>query len=85
MCESAANGDAGSGAAASGRGPETLAITWAGNPWDLVGLSFKNFLLTVITLGIYSFWGKTEVRKRIWSSVRIQGEPLNIGSHPLRP
>ena len=29
-----------------------------------------------MTLGIYGFWGRTEVRKRIWSSVRLAGEPL---------
>ena len=39
-------------------------------------LSVKNALLTIITLGIYSFWGKTLVRKHIWSSVVINGDPL---------
>ena len=57
-------------------GLEPWRIGWSGNPWDLVGLSFTNFFLTIVTLGIYSFWGKTEVRKRIWSSVRLQDEPL---------
>lgn len=42
----------------------------------LGGLSIKNFLLTIITLGIYSFWGKTNVRKHIWSCVHLSGEPL---------
>ena len=39
-------------------------------------LSIKNFLLTVITLGIYSFWAKTNVRRHLWSCVRIMDEPL---------
>ena len=61
----------------SGQGAgEPVHISWSGSPWDLIGLSFVNFFLTIITLGIYSFWGKTEVRRRIWSSVRLQGEPL---------
>ncbi len=30
-----------------------------------------------MTLGIYGFWARTEVRKRIWSGVRIEGEPLH--------
>lgn len=51
-------------------------ISWQGNPWDLVGLSFWNFFLRIVTLGIYKFWAVTEVRKRIWSSVRVLGEPL---------
>ena len=53
-----------------------LPVTWVGNPWSLTGLSFLNFALTIVTLGIYGFWGRTEVRKRIWSSVRLGGEPL---------
>jgi uncharacterized membrane protein YjgN (DUF898 family) len=42
----------------------------------LTGLSFLNVLLAVVTLGIYQFWGRTEVRRRIWSSVHIADEPL---------
>jgi uncharacterized membrane protein YjgN (DUF898 family) len=33
-------------------------------------------LLRIFTLGVYHFWGKTEVRQRIWSAVRLDGEPL---------
>ena len=45
-------------------------------PSGLVSLSFVNFFLRFITLGIYNFWGKTEVRKRIWSAVRLDNEPM---------
>lgn len=45
-------------------------------PAGLVALSFTNITLKFVTLGIYQFWGKTEVRKRIWSAIRIDGEPL---------
>ena len=55
---------------------EPVTFTWSGNPWALFGLSLLNFVLTVLTLGIYYFWAKTEVRRRIWSSVRISGELL---------
>src|SRR5258706_3707487 len=51
-------------------------LTWSGSPWSLVGLSLLNLILTILTLGIYSFWGKTEVRRRIWSSIRLNDEPL---------
>jgi uncharacterized membrane protein YjgN (DUF898 family) len=51
-------------------------ITWVDPPGSFVGLSLLNALLRVLTLGIYHFWGKTEVRQRIWSAVRIDGEPL---------
>jgi uncharacterized membrane protein YjgN (DUF898 family) len=51
-------------------------ITWVPPPSGFVGLSFLNTLLRILTLGVYHFWGKTEVRQRIWSAVRIDGEPL---------
>ncbi len=35
-----------------------------------------NFLLGIVTLTIYRFWAKTEVRKHIWSCVHINGQPL---------
>ena len=39
-------------------------------------LAIVNFLLNVITLSIYRFWAKTNVRKHIWSCVHINGQPL---------
>jgi uncharacterized membrane protein YjgN (DUF898 family) len=56
-------------------GAEPLKLTWRQQP-GLIGLSIFNFILRVLTLGIHHFWGKTEVRRRIWSSVRLNGEPL---------
>lgn len=55
---------------------EPIEISWQGSPWSLAGLGLFNFALTLITLGVYSFWGRTEVRKRLWNMVRINGEPL---------
>jgi uncharacterized membrane protein YjgN (DUF898 family) len=52
-------------------------ISWVHPPGGFLGLSILNGLLRVLTLGIYHFWGKTEVRQRIWSAVRIDGEPLD--------
>lgn len=54
---------------------EDMHLSWSPPP-GMVALSFKNFLYRIVTLGIYNFWGKTEVRKRIWSAIRINGEPL---------
>lgn len=43
-------------------------------PGKFVGLSFKNGLLNIVTLTLYRFWGKTEVRRRIWNGVTLNGE-----------
>jgi uncharacterized membrane protein YjgN (DUF898 family) len=39
-------------------------------------IALLNFGLTLITLSIYRFWAKTNVRRHIWSCVHINGEPL---------
>ncbi|MEZ5775770.1 MAG: YjgN family protein [Hyphomicrobiaceae bacterium] len=69
--------ESGAPATSTGSGAgEPVRITWHGSPWSLAGLGLLNMLLTIVTLGFYQFWGKTEVRRRIWQSVRINGEPL---------
>lgn len=55
---------------------ERLELTWR-HPKGMVGLSLINFVLRIVTLGVYNFWGKTEVRARLWSGVRINGEPIS--------
>ncbi|MEL7047459.1 MAG: DUF898 family protein [Pseudomonadota bacterium] len=46
------------------------------HPKGMWGLSLVNFLLRMVTFGVYDFWGRTEVRRRLWSSIRFMGEPL---------
>lgn len=55
--------------------PRAISLTWS-EPRGLVGLSLINFLLKVPTLTAYGFWGKTEVRRRIWYAIRVDGDPL---------
>ncbi len=56
--------------------PTTTPFTWHGSPWALTGACIVNALLMILTIGIYGFWGRTEIRRRTWSSVRFLGEPL---------
>ena len=42
----------------------------------LLRLTIINFLLGIVTLTIYRFWAKTNVRRHIWRCVHINGEPL---------
>lgn len=62
--------------AGAGNGADITPFSWEGNPWRLTGLCLLNAVLSLLTVGIYSFWGRTEVRRRMWSSVRFLGEPL---------
>ena len=39
-------------------------------------LAIVNFLLNLVTLTIYRFWAKTNVRRHIWSCIYINGQPL---------
>lgn len=55
--------------------PETLRFEYVPRP-GLFKLTLVNLLLNIITLTIYRFWAKTNVRKHIWSCVHINGEPL---------
>lgn len=61
---------------------ERLELSWR-QPKGLWNLSVVNFVLRLITLGIYHFWAKTEVRKRLWSAIRINGEPLTYTGRGL--
>ena len=54
---------------------ERMQLSWL-HPIGILGLSIYNFVLRILTLGIHHFWGKTEVRRRVWSSIRLNGEPL---------
>ena len=57
-------------------GEAPVRVTWAGNPWSLAGLCFLNLILTIITVGIYWFWSRSELRRYTWQMVRVNGEPL---------
>ncbi|THD85262.1 DUF898 family protein [Aliigemmobacter aestuarii] len=48
--------------------------TYAGKGGPLFRLALATNLLTVLTLGIYRFWGKTRIRRFIWSATRFQGD-----------
>ncbi len=55
---------------------EGLVFSFTGQVRSFLGLSLKNGLLNIVTLSLYRFWAKTETRRRIWSAIRINDEPL---------
>lgn len=44
---------------------------------EFYAIYLVNILLTVLTLGIYRFWGKTRERRYMWSRLRVLDEPLS--------
>jgi uncharacterized membrane protein YjgN (DUF898 family) len=53
---------------------ESLTFSETLDTRSFLGLSLKNGLLNLITLTLYRFWGRTEVRRRVWAGVRLNGE-----------
>ena len=51
-------------------------FTTDGSASPLWGLVFKNLVLIVLTLGIYRFWAKTNVRRFLWRHTLVAGERL---------
>lgn len=66
----------GVGAHAEATSGEPLRFGQTIDPRAFIGLSVKNGLLNVVTLTLYRFWGRTEVRRRLWSSTTLNEEPF---------
>lgn len=56
------------------RSPDLRSITFTGLGWDFFGIWLMNFVLSILTLGIYSFWGRTNIRRYLWQNTRYGDE-----------
>lgn len=54
--------------------PKTPQISFHGEAGTLFGIHVVNLLLTIVTLGIYYFWGKVKVRKYLYSQTEAEGD-----------
>jgi uncharacterized membrane protein YjgN (DUF898 family) len=43
---------------------------------NLTPLALKNAILGLLTLTLYRFWARTDVRRRLWSTTYVMGDPL---------
>jgi uncharacterized membrane protein YjgN (DUF898 family) len=43
-----------------------------GSAWSLLGIHVANVLFTLLTLGLYYFWGKTRVRAYLWGESELE-------------
>jgi len=55
--------------------PIPLSFSYVPRP-GLLKITLVNLVFNILTLSIYRFWGKTNVRKHIWSCIHVNGEPL---------
>lgn len=55
---------------------DTHRLSYHGKWTTLLGMHIMNNLLTVLTLGFYSFWGKVKIRKYLLGSTELMGERL---------
>ena len=56
-----------------GRAPDAGPV-YDGRVGELFGLWLKTLLLSILTLGFYRFWGRTRIRKYLWSRVSLDGD-----------
>jgi len=58
--------------------PQSVSISekfsYSGSGNELAFLMFKNLLLTVITLGIYGAWARTNTRRYLWGQTSFLGD-----------
>lgn len=51
-------------------------LGFAGQAGELAPIVLRNTLLNLVTLTLYRFWGKTEVRRYLWRNVRLFDEAM---------
>lgn len=72
------SGQAGGGFSAFGTPPSAdgrrTALIYDGRLGDIYRIFLLNLLLTLLTVGIYRFWGKTRLRRYLWSHTSLSGD-----------
>lgn len=51
-------------------------FSFSGQGGELFGLYFKLIVFSIFTLGVYSFWGRTHLRRYTWANIRLAGQPF---------
>lgn len=49
-------------------------LQYSGSGTELAILMFKNLALTILTLGIYAAWGRTNTRRYLWGKIDFLGD-----------
>lgn len=56
--------------------PATRPFRHSGGSGAMIGLALVNLLLSILTLSLYRFWGKTRVRRSLWGGIEAWGDPV---------
>jgi uncharacterized membrane protein YjgN (DUF898 family) len=51
-------------------------VQYHGSLGKIYGIWLSNLLLTIVTLGIYAFWGRKRMRQYLASQVTLNGDPM---------
>ena len=57
-------------------------FSFTGNSWEYFGICIRTFLLSVLTLGIYSAWGTVERRRYMLGHTRVSGHGFDYHAKP---
>ncbi len=61
--------------------PKLHNFQFHGQGFDLFGMRIYHLLLNILTLGLFSFWGKTRVRKYVLSQIEFLGDRFRFHGH----
>ena len=56
------------------QGPKTYRLSFFGFGGSLFGMHLVNLCLTILTLGLYTFWAKVKVRSYLYSQTQCAGD-----------
>lgn len=63
--------------------PDSVAPDYRGGRKKLFFLALGRMILTILTLGVGRFWMVTRLRRFYWSSIHLDGAPLEYTGRPL--
>lgn len=63
--------------------PQPDRLKAGGDGGNLLAIHLMGFFLTLVTLGIYRFWWRTNVRRYLWSSLSYKGDPFEYTGRGL--
>src|SRR5579859_3627656 len=56
---------------------ESRGFKFFGEGGTLFGIHLVNLFLSLVTLGIYFFWGRVKLRKYLWGQIEFEGDRLS--------